>query len=283
MNQETTPPSGQKTRIGAFTASSRGALERGGQNIVASRDFLSNRKRDQRFDVVPFSALQIANLLAIMLTVLLLFLMLLDGSLVAWRTALPDSVKIFFYKITDVAKPHWVLVGTGLMCVLTLVRDSSALGSRQTIRRTVRAWAAFYVFASVALSGILVNVLKYSIGRARPKLFESEGIFAFVPFSFLATWGSFPSGHATTASSFSVAMALLFPRYAGILISAGLLVAVSRLVVGAHYPSDVLGGCILGALLAWLLARYFASQRLVFGFNKKGQLVRRQGASGQLL
>ncbi len=56
----------------------------------------------------------------------------------------------------------------------------------------------------------------------------------------------------------------------------------SRLVTRAHYPSDVLAGAVLGGLTAWLVARAFARRRLIFGFNQKGGLIRRKGASGRL-
>ena len=80
-----------------------------------------------------------------------------------------------------------------------------------------------------------------------------------------------------------VALALLFPRLRWVFLCIGFWIAVSRLFVGAHYPSDVFAGGLLGGVTAWLMARALARQRLVFGFDDEGSLVRRRGASGRLL
>ena len=133
------------------------------------------------------------------------------------------------------------------------------------------------------LPGIVANIAKYVIGRARPKHFAEAGALAFDFWSGDASWASFPSGHATTAMALGLALALLFPRLRWVFLSLGFWIAVSRLFTRAHYPSDVLAGCLVGGLFAWLLARALARHRLIFGFDREGSLVRRQGASGRLV
>jgi undecaprenyl-diphosphatase len=61
---------------------------------------------------------------------------------------------------------------------------------------------------------------------------------------------SFPSGHTLHAVVFSGVALVYFPLLAGLLIPFTLLVAMSRLVLGLHYPSDVLAGAAIGALIA---------------------------------
>jgi undecaprenyl-diphosphatase len=82
--------------------------------------------------------------------------------------------------------------------------------------------------------------------------------------------------------AFGVALALLFPRLRWLFLCLGFWIAASRAFVGAHYPSDVLAGGLLGVLTSWLLARVLARYRLIFGFAGDGSLVRRKGASGRL-
>ena len=60
---------------------------------------------------------------------------------------------------------------------------------------------------------------------------------------------SFPSGHTLHAVSFSVIAIGYFPELAGILVPFMLLVALSRVVLGLHYPSDVLAGAVIGFAL----------------------------------
>ncbi len=61
---------------------------------------------------------------------------------------------------------------------------------------------------------------------------------------------SFPSGHTLHAASFSILAIAYFPAAAWIVVPFGLLVAASRLVLGLHYPTDVLAGAVIGAALA---------------------------------
>ena len=61
---------------------------------------------------------------------------------------------------------------------------------------------------------------------------------------------SFPSGHTLHAVAFSIVAIAFYPVLAWLLVPFTLLVAASRVVLGLHYPSDVLAGAALGALIA---------------------------------
>ncbi len=63
---------------------------------------------------------------------------------------------------------------------------------------------------------------------------------------------SFPSGHTLHAVAFSIIAAIYHPTLVWLVVPFTGLVAVSRVVLGLHYPSDVLAGAALGALVALL-------------------------------
>jgi undecaprenyl-diphosphatase len=88
--------------------------------------------------------------------------------------------------------------------------------------------------------------LKARIGRARP----------YVKCPDIRACGraldqfSFPSGHALHATSFSVLLAGYYPEAAWVLVPVALLIALSRVALGLHYPSDVVAGAAIGAATA---------------------------------
>lgn len=267
-------------RLGALPLQ---VYERARANVEHTARFLARRRRDRRFRLVPYDSFAILNAGVLVLTALAALALVLDPLLWTWQQSLPEAVIAFFRRVTRFGKSDWILVSTGLFLIAMICLDAEMLARRARARRTMRSLAAFYVFAAVAISGIVANLSKYVIGRARPKLFADTGSFSFDFMSGDYSWASFPSGHATTAMALGLSLALLFPRLRWMFLVLGFWIAVSRLFTGAHYPSDVLAGGLLGALTAWLIARALAGRRLLFGFDKAGSLIRRRSASGRLV
>ena len=112
----------------------------------------------------------------------------------------------------------------------------------KTLRRN-----ALNIFIIVALSAIVSNILKYAIDLPRP--------YEIYPFILKLSSGgspSFPSGHTADAFAFAVAAGILFRKWFIIIpaLSWAIVVGYSRMNLGVHYPSDVLGGAIIGATCA---------------------------------
>jgi membrane-associated phospholipid phosphatase len=116
------------------------------------------------------------------------------------------------------------------------------------------------VISSILLSGIAVNIVKVMVARPRPKLFYSDHVYWPQWFSFHGKLNSFPSGHASTEISVILACLLVFPDFAAIWLTAGTFWLASNVFAGAHWPSDVLAGAVIGYLC-------FESLRRKFGFE----------------
>jgi len=92
-------------------------------------------------------------------------------------------------------------------------------------------------------------VLKPLFGRIRP-CYELSDI------RLLAGCGgrfSFPSNHAANAFAIAGVVVYFYRKYAALLITSAVLICLSRIYLGRHYPSDVLGGAVFGVLTAWLV------------------------------
>ncbi|KRB38729.1 phosphatase PAP2 family protein [Microbacterium sp. Root180] len=112
-----------------------------------------------------------------------------------------------------------------------------------------RPWAAAYFLAAEAVSAGGVQVLKHLFGRVRP-----EDIIV------VSDYGSYPSGHVANATTLAVAAFVIFPRVWVAVVGAVwvVLMAFSRTYLHAHWLSDTVGGVLIGAGAALLVAAAFA-------------------------
>ena len=121
------------------------------------------------------------------------------------------------------------------------------------------------VFIAITMFGRAVSELqKYWIARPRPDL-ETHLV--------IVKTSSFPSGHANSSMIFFLTLALVTSagtRWRGVAVALGvfvsLLVGLSRVMLGVHWPSDVIGGWALGML--WVLVTLRLAQRFVEGDSR---------------
>jgi len=99
-----------------------------------------------------------------------------------------------------------------------------------------------------ALGVIVYKVLKRVFVRERPFITHGAIDLAMPPLDRY----SFPSGHTLHAVCFTLQASLHFPQLGLVLVPLALAIAGSRVVLGLHYPTDVLAGALLGALLGFL-------------------------------
>ncbi|WP_109465187.1 phosphatase PAP2 family protein [Albibacillus kandeliae] len=150
------------------------------------------------------------------------------------------------------------------------MRDLTALGGITVLTLLTLAVLAFLIlrgqrasalFLAIAIVGgqVLSHLMKFSFARPRPEL---------VPHIVEVSSASFPSGHSMMSAVTYLTLAVMLARterririrvfYIVVAAILTMLVGLSRVYLGVHWPSDVLGGWSLGAAWAlgvWLLAR----------------------------
>jgi len=163
-----------------------------------------------------------------------------------------------FRAYTDLGKSVWYLWPSfvGLLLCLMLSHWQRIPAHRRVMLRF--AWQAFgFFFACVALSGIVTDIIKPILGRARPVLLERQGYYGFDPFTFQAAHNALPSGHATTGFAVAFALTALWPRGRTWFIVFAIVIALSRVMVNAHFLSDVVAGGAVGVLTAAVVQNVF--------------------------
>ncbi|MFQ5534254.1 MAG: phosphatase PAP2 family protein [Sphingomonadales bacterium] len=129
------------------------------------------------------------------------------------------------------------------------------VGWRLRARDMARARDVLYISVALISTWVVVATLKILFARPRPELFFDAGLYDFQFFSIGPLLRSFPSGH--TACAFALA-SVAGRHLAGarpMLMAFAVSMALSRLVLGVHFLSDVVAGAYLGILVPALIWR----------------------------
>lgn len=121
-----------------------------------------------------------------------------------------------------------------------------------------------FVTSTWLLSGVIHHIIKIVLGRYRPRYLFSENWYGINPLNFNIAHNSFPSGHTQTIFAITIGLTLLYPRLGIFLVPLAVSVGISRVVLIAHYPSDVLFGAYLGMATAILVKRHYFDRKNIF-------------------
>ena len=128
-------------------------------------------------------------------------------------------------------------------------------------KKEIYANQSLFVFASVAFSGILVDLVKWVAGRYRPVMLFDHGLYGFTFFRTGYEWTSFASGHAVTAFSLAFALSILLPKGRFFFFPAAFAIAASRVLLTSHYLGDVVFGAYIGIASVYFLKSFFERRK----------------------
>lgn len=155
-----------------------------------------------------------------------------------------EALNGFLVRHDGLEDPWMLYVKASEALFLALVLGLFLFGDRRLQRAAVAAGAS----AGVALAAAVG--FSTLLARARPFVSDPSHVRLLIPH---AADAGFPSDHATAAFAIATALLLRDRRYGRPVLLMAALLAVGRVAAGVHFPSDVLAGAALGALVALIL------------------------------
>lgn len=125
----------------------------------------------------------------------------------------------------------------------------------------IRGSYAFWVFCAVCGASVFGGIFKILVGRMRPIFFEALNTTGFFPFTMDWAFHSMPSGHTFASFAGLVMIGMLAPRGRWAAWALAVIIGISRVCVGAHWPSDVIMGAFIGTVSA-IITKEILSRRI---------------------
>ena len=151
------------------------------------------------------------------------------------------------------APANWVFVHLSDWWMKSLVIVAIGLGADLASRRRFPLGAVLAAI-SFGVATVLANALKPAFDRPRPSIAHPE----IHPLIAVPANGAMPSGHAAGAFAAALAVGLVHPRLRMPLLALAALIAISRVWLGVHYLTDVIGGAALGCAVSYAVWRVAA-------------------------
>lgn len=157
--------------------------------------------------------------------------------------SIPDY--LLMHRVHRWRAPAWV---RWWAIAATRAGDGWLWGAVGLILLAMGAYLAVFAAALAVAAGVLIFlILKRAVGRTRPCHIEPHCWSDLIP----PDRFSFPSGHSITAFAVATAISAFYPDIAGALLLCAAGVALSRILLGMHFLTDVVAGAALGAALGY--------------------------------
>lgn len=200
---------------------------------------------------------------------LVLIMVFVDVAAIKAARQAPAWLNAAFQFATEFGRSGWFLIPLGGALLAIALVASPALSRMSQLVLAALAVRLGFLFLAIAVPGLVVTIAKRIVGRARPVI-AGDDAFLYKFFLWRVEYASFPSGHATTAFAAAIAFGALWPRLRPLLWAYAIVIALSRVFVTAHHPSDVVAGAIAGAVGALLVRDFMAARRLGFMVRPDG-------------
>ena len=177
-----------------------------------------------------------------------------------------NYLKSFFINITEVGNSAWYFIVSFFFISILLINKKLKFLKIKETHKKINFFISTIIYISAA--GIITQIFKHLVGRPRPNYTNYENLFDFKFFTLESNFHSFPSGHASTVFMVCFIICSILPllRYYFYFLAG--IVALSRVVVGAHFFTDIVAGALLSLIVFEILNYIFSKKYSKFLFTR---------------
>ena len=167
----------------------------------------------------------------------------------------------FFEHITILGDSLWYfLISITFIIVCFLFIKFNVFHKYEEVFKKIQFYN-FLLFSSILSSGIITQIIKHILGRPRPNTLNFENEVSLNFFTLDSNFHSFPSGHTSTIFVVALVVSLIAPKLKYFFFFLALVISFSRVVVGAHFITDIIGG-IAVAFIGFKISKFILSKTL---------------------
>ena len=163
-------------------------------------------------------------------------------------------LKNFFVNITTLGDSFWYFFFCVLGIAVVFVLEKTKILIFTSFKEVKNLF--FYTITCLFFTGLLTQLLKHIIGRPRPNHTILDGSLGFNFFTIDSNFHSFPSGHTSTIFILALVCSTIIPRLKYFFLLFALIVSFSRIVVGAHFITDVFGAINSNSVVLTVIEAY---------------------------
>ena len=170
-------------------------------------------------------------------------------------------LKNFFVNITVLGDSFWYFFFCVLSILVIFMLEKTKLLFFTYFKEVKNLF--LYIITCLFITGFFTQLLKHIVGRARPNHTILDDSFNFDFFTFDSNFHSFPSGHTSTIFIIALVCSTIVPKIKYFFLLFALIVSFSRIVVGAHFLTDIIGG-VLVAFLCFKFINLFLYYKSIY-------------------
>ncbi len=174
-------------------------------------------------------------------------------------------LKEFYTDITKLGSSSWYFVISFIGFIVSYLNNKLQIIK---FKKSDKMFSFFILsFFYILTVGIITQIVKHIIGRPRPNYTDFENTFNFKYFTLESNFHSFPSGHSSTIFVVCFILIAAFPRLKYFFYFLATIVALSRVVVGAHFFTDIVAGGVLALISFKVLGIFFEKNYNPYKFS----------------